>query len=83
MVHIICDRCGKDVLEVFRRSPYDKIQKLKPGDYAGSIMKVEESDSPLLEENDEIYRNDYLTLDLCDDCDKEFNELISKFMKHP
>lgn len=86
MIKLVCDHCGKtyDNIGPTSYNMYERAQDCDPGTYIGSIIKVVKADeqSVIISKDGEEQGNDYITLDLCDDCAKELNELVANFMNH-
>lgn len=77
MFRVYCDRCKKQCKRDVNF--YEMAQTMNPGDYilCGLNEVVEEKRRP---HNDE-YPNDLKSLDICEKCQKELNEVITNFMK--
>ena len=69
MVKIFCDRCGAPVLKT--RNFWEKAQTMNNGDYVPELYIIKDG-------KDE--EKDYDQIVLCDNCQKELEQLTMTFM---
>ena len=89
---ITCDRCGKEI-DDYKLNPFFftkrfRVTSASYREFAKDGYMLTDSAIPL-PENDVVsiegvigYKPDSKTLDLCDDCGKEFKKIMKKFMKN-
>lgn len=79
MTKVHCDRCGESCGTIYdSQSFYEKCQSFDAGVIFGAIYQTIKHEDPVV---DSKWSNDYKTIDLCDKCQKELDELLFKFMK--
>lgn len=69
MVKVFCDRCGAPTDRA--KNLWEMAQTMNNGVYLSNLFIVKDGDNK---------EKDYYDVDLCDNCQKEFEQLIITFM---